>query len=187
MKLKPQSLLLILAISASIILALSAFIASCNNKNASTSSEMKSTTSKDSASASAAPSVFDLLIGTWKHSNGRLFERWTRNDNGTYNSVVYTLKGSDTSWRERASIYPERDKWIYENLVAGQNAGKPVKFTSIFITANSVQFSNPAHDFPTDINYTLPDANRVNAFIVGPNNKGGKDTILFNYTREKQL
>jgi len=25
----------------------------------------------------------------------------------------------------------------------------------------------------------------LNAFIIGPNNKGGKDTIPFNYTRIK--
>ena len=67
----------------------------------------------------------------------------------------------------------------------GQNDGKAIKFTSIILNEKTVQFSNPQHDFPTDINYTVADANTVNAFIIGPNNKGGKDTIPFNYTRLK--
>jgi hypothetical protein len=129
--------------------------------------------------------VFDKLTGTWRTENGRSFERWTKNDDGTFRSVAFSVKGSDTSWNENAVIYPENDKWVFENTVRGQNDGKSVKFFSSFFNENSVQFSNPAHDFPTDINYTLKDKNTVKAFIVGPNKKGGKDTIPFNYTRVK--
>lgn len=168
-----------------LIMALSLPFA-CTSESTGTTTTTQSTATKDSSEkASTAPDVFELLLGTWKHTNGRLFERWSKNNNGTYTSVVYSLKGNDTSWRERASIFPENEKWVYENLVAGQNDGKIVRFISTSMTANSVQFSNPAHDFPTDISYTLPDANTVHAFIVGPNNKGGKDTIPFNYTRLK--
>jgi hypothetical protein len=69
--------------------------------------------------------------------------------------------------------------------VKSQNEGKAVKFTSTFLNETSVQFSNPVHDFPTDINYTVTDDNTLRAFIVGLNNKGGKDTIPFNYIRVK--
>lgn len=179
MKLNPSRLLPVLLITLSLAFA-------CNNESTGTTPATENTVKTDSlAKSDPAPTVFELLLGTWKTSNSKLFERWTKNDNGSYTSVVFSLKGSDTSWRERASIYPESEKWIYENLVAGQNDGKTVKFTSTSITSNSVQFSNPAHDFPTDINYTLPNANTVHAFIVGPNAKGGKDTIPFNYVREK--
>jgi hypothetical protein len=125
-------------------------------------------------------------VGLWKSEDGKIFERWAKNDNGTYQSRVFSLNGSDTSWNEQATIYPENDKWVFENTVRGQNEGKAVKFTSTFLNENSVQFSNPAHNFPADVNYTVADANRVNAFIAGPNNKGEKDTIPFNYTRVKQ-
>ena len=50
---------------------------------------------------------------------------------------------------------------------------------------NTIQFSNPEHDFPNDINYTLQNNQTINAFIVGRNKKGGFDTILFNYKRIK--
>jgi len=129
--------------------------------------------------------VFSQLVGTWQSEDGKSFERWTKNDNGTFSSVGFSIKGTDTSWNEHASIFPENEKWVFENTVKDQNDGKAIRFTSSLLTASSVQFSNPAHDFPTDINYTIKDANTVNAFIVGPNSKGGKDTIPFNFTRVK--
>lgn len=129
--------------------------------------------------------VFDKLLGTWQNVNDGSFERWTKNSDDTYRSVVFSLKGADTSWNEEAGIFPEKDNWVFENTVKGQNDGRSVKFISMILTENSVQFSNPLHDFPTDINYTIQDYTTLKAFIVGPNNKGGKDTISFNYTRFK--
>ena len=128
---------------------------------------------------------FDKLLGIWKSEDGKSFEEWTKNEGGTYRSRGYSIKGTDTSWNEQANIYPESNNWIFENTVKGQNDGKAVKFTSTIMNEITVQFSNPQHDFPTDINYTVPDANTLNAFIMGPNNKGGRDTIPFNYTRIK--
>lgn len=177
MKLIPQRLLSVM------VLVLTFPMTSCNNE--STANATESAAKIDSSHTSSSAAVFDLLLGTWLRDDGKLYERWTKNDNGTFTSVVFRLKGADTSWEERVSIYPENDKWVYENRVAGQNDGKSVKFISSSITSNSIQFSNPAHDFPTDINYTIPDANTVNAFIAGSNDKGGKDTIPFNYTRAK--
>ena len=129
--------------------------------------------------------VFDKLIGTWQSEDGTGFERWTKEEDGSFHSVAFSVKGSDTSWNENARIYPENDKWISENTVKGQNDGKAVRFTSSLLTDSRVQFSNPEHDFPTDVSYTVVDANTVHAFIAGPNGKGGRDTIPFNYVRVK--
>ena len=164
-----QAILLSIAF---VILSLS--IIGCNNESSGTEST--------NAPTSSPGLVFDKLIGTWT-GDGKSYERWTKNADGTFRSVVFSVKGSDTSWNEEANIYPENNQWIFENLVKGQNEGKSIKFTSIFVEENSVQFSNPAHDFPTDVNYTVADNNTVHAFIVGPNNKGGKDTIPINYKR----
>ena len=145
-----------------------------------------STTEKEDASVPPQQQlIFDKPTGTWQSEDGKSFERWTKNNDGSYRSVGFSIKGSDTSWNEQANIYRENGNWIFENTVKGQNDGKAVKFTSSFLNETCVQFSNPAHDFPTDINYTVADANTLRAFIVGPNNKGGKDTIPFNYIRVK--
>lgn len=129
--------------------------------------------------------VFDKLVGLWKSKKGTSFEKWTKKDNGSYEAKSFRVRGTDTSWTEQVNIFKENDKWIYEVTVKGQNNGKAVKFTSAMLNDNSVLFSNPAHDFPTDIGYTVADDNTVNAFIVGPNKNGGKDTIPFSFTRVK--
>ena len=153
----------------------------CND----TGSGAEKTTEVITANKEATELVFDKLVGLWKSDDGRSFEQWDKNSDGTYESRAYSIKGVDTSWNEKADIYPENDNWIFENTVKGQNDGKAVKFTSTILNEKTVQFSNPQHDFPTDVNYTVPDATTLNAFIIGPNNKGGKDTIPFNYTRIK--
>ncbi|OSZ77848.1 hypothetical protein CAP36_15950 [Chitinophagaceae bacterium IBVUCB2] len=153
---------------------------SCNN---SSESKTEPDIKKTETSPTVTDLVFDKMLGTWQSEDGKSFERWARNDKGGYNSAAYTLKGTDTSWNEQATIYLENNNWIFENTVKGQNDGKAVRFVSSILQSNTVQFSNPAHDFPTDINYTIADANTLNAFIVGPNKNGGKDTIPFNYKR----
>lgn len=155
----------------------------CNNSNSKPAEE--STTKTDSNSA-VKPLVFDQMIGTWQNEDGKNFERWIKKDDGTFKSIGFSVKGTDTSWNEEANIYPENNNWVFENLVKDQNNGKSVKFTSSKLSESDVQFSNPAHDFPTDINYTIVDVNTLKAFIVGPNDKAGKDTIPYNFTRYKQ-
>jgi hypothetical protein len=158
-------------------------IIACGNQEGNT--ETVNDSAGKPAVVSSTPSllVFDKLVGTWQNENGRDFEKWTKNEDGTFHSVVFSVKGTDTSWSEEANIYPEKDKWIFENTVKGQNDGKSTKFISILLNETTVQFSNPAHNFPTDVNYTVPDPYTVNAFIVGPDGKGGKDTIPFNYKK----
>jgi hypothetical protein len=107
-----------------------------------------------------------------------------KKESGGYQAVGFTGMLNDTSWNERADIYQENGNWIFENTVREQNDRKAVKFTSTFINDTAVQFSNPAHDFPTDVNYTIADINTLRAFIIGPG-KNGRDTIPFNYVRVK--
>ena len=132
-----------------------------------------------------APLVFDKLVGTWLMEDGKTFEQWTKNADGTYHSIVFSVNGKDTSFSEDAKTYKENGNWVFENKVNGQNDGKAIKFTSTKLNDITVQFSNPAHNFPTDVNYTVTDENTINAFIIGPNKNGGKDTIPYNYKRVK--
>ncbi|HET6768679.1 MAG TPA: hypothetical protein VFH08_14805 [Chitinophagaceae bacterium] len=156
-------------------------IAACND----TTGGAEKTTEAVAAPTETKELVLDKLVGLWKSEDGMSFEQWDKNADSTYQTRAYSIKGLDTSWNEQASIYPKNDSWIFENTVKGQNDGKAVKFTSTILNERTVQFSNPQHDFPTDVNYTVSDANTLNAFIIGPNKRGGKDTIPFNYTRIK--
>ena len=166
----PQLLYLFLLVAAGM---------ACNN-SATQDAEKNNTPSTDPGQL-----LFDRLVGTWQQEDGKSFERWTKNADGTYRSDGFTIKDNDTSWNEQASIYADNKHWIFENTVKNQNGGKAIRFTSTLMNENSVQFSNPAHDFPTDINYTLANATTLRAFIVGPNGKGGTDTIPFHFTKLK--
>jgi len=170
------------SLSVSICLLIISVIA-CNNE-----SSMNDSVEKDSTVTEPKgppPLLFDRFLGTWKSFNGRSYERWVKNANGNYHSVGFRVKDNDTTWEEDINIYPQGNAWISENKVNGQNEGRSVKFTSTIFTENMVQFSNPAHDFPTDINYSIHHPDTLNAFIIGPNSKGGRDTIHFNFRRLK--
>lgn len=153
--------------------------AACNNAGENSAAE------KNVSTPTPSVMVFDKLVGTWQNEDGKSFERWTKNHDGTYNSKVFSVKGTDTSYNEEAIIYKENANWVFENRVKNQNDGKAVKFTSTQLTDSHVQFSNPAHDFPTDVNYTVVDSTTVRAFIIGTAKNGRKDTFYFNYRKLK--
>ena len=129
--------------------------------------------------------LFDGMTGTWYNEAAKNFERWTKIKPGLYHADAYTVKGKDTSYLEHARIFPENGKWIFANTVKGQNNGKEIKFIATRSNDNMIQFSNPKHDFPNDINYTLKDKNNLTAFIVGKNPTGGRDTLYFRFKRVK--
>jgi hypothetical protein len=129
--------------------------------------------------------VFDKFIGTWQIPAVNGFERWTKNEDGSFTTTGFNINGNDTSWNENGRVYTEAGKWVFENTIKNQNDGRAVKFICSQLTDSTVQFSNPAHDFPTDINYSFVDNNRLHAFICGPNDKGGKDTMHFEFTKVK--
>jgi hypothetical protein len=81
-----------------IICLLSFTLYNCNDQTGG-SSETKT----DSATVKQTishPPVFEKLLGTWQLEDGKTYERWKRNQDGTYRSDVYKLKGADTSWNE---------------------------------------------------------------------------------------
>lgn len=127
--------------------------------------------------------LFDRLIGLWKNEDGKSYERWTKNVDGSYLSVGFQVKDADTVYAERVYVHRENGQWTSENTVLEQNEGKAVKFTVTKLTQDEAHFNNPTHDFPTDIHYYLADENTIHAFIAGPNQSGSRDTIPFNFMR----
>ena len=154
---------------------------SCRNS----ATKQPDTNTGNETPSTSAVLIFDRLPGTWQSENGSIFERWVKNGDGTYESRVFSLAGDDTAWKETARIFPEDKHWVFENIVKGQNEGKATRFTSTILNDSSVQFSNPAHDFPTDINYTIVDDTTLNAFIIGPGSGDKRDTVWFKYRKRE--
>src|SRR5688572_26319459 len=97
-------------LSAGTIFLLSLVLLACNNPTTAGTNN----TNKPDSLLPTTQLVFDKLLGLWQSEDGNNFERWTKNENVTYRSVVYSLKGTDTVWKEQATIYKENDKWIFE-------------------------------------------------------------------------
>ena len=152
------------------------FFISCSNSGEKLNKE-------DENPADKKPLVFEKIAGTWLNEDAKTFERWSNQGKGVYHADVYKLNGADTIWTENARIFQENGYWIFENKVAGQNAGKAVSFRSTLLNDSSVTFSNPEHDFPTDINYTVINLIRLSAYIKGPGDSGQIVTIPYQYSR----
>lgn len=158
---------------ATLILAC-AIYCSCNNAgDAATVSSQKSSTPSN---------TLEGLTGTWQMEDGKNYERWTKSGNG-FHVVVFSVTHTDTSWKEDGYVFQENGNWVFENRVKGQNDGRAVRFTETAFDSTGITFSNPAHDFPTDIHYSLNSPIAVHAYIAGPNGKGGIDTFSYNYKR----
>jgi hypothetical protein len=135
-------------------------------------SDKKKNDSEDS------PPVFDRLIGTWRLAEEEQFERWIRNEDGSFSSRMYSVTGNDTTILEEVNVVKDGDKWNFITLVKGQNKGKAVTFTSTILQDTIVQFENPSHDFPRIINYRIESDHNMQAFIAGTS-----DTIYFNFSK----
>ena len=130
--------------------------------------------------ATGAP--FDQFIGTWLNTSFGNFEEWKTAGTDQYAVRSYGVNGADTVVQERVKVFKEAGNWVYEVTVIGQNNNQPVRFTSNAVSANQVNFSNPAHDFPTDINYAI-EGNALKAFIAGPGKNGEQKTIPIAFER----
>ncbi|HVE60583.1 MAG TPA: hypothetical protein VNA26_02100, partial [Chitinophagaceae bacterium] len=71
------------------ILVLLTIVTACNNQTKETENDAENS-NRISPSANEKP--FDKLVGTWQSEDGKTFERWSKNANGTYTSVAFSVK-----------------------------------------------------------------------------------------------
>ena len=139
------------------------FAFSCNTS--------KQITKKETTPSISESILFEKFVGNWENKTFGIFEKWEKINNDQFAALAFSVQGQDTIVQETVNIYKEADKWIYEVTVKGQNNGKAVKFTADNYSENQINFSNPSHDFPTDINYSFEE-NTMKAFIAGPEKNG---------------
>ena len=64
------------------------------------------------------------------------------------------------------------DQVVYEATVPNQNQGKTVPFTLNPNISDTLSFENPAHDFPTRIQYIPKSDDEVFVRVLGSDGKG---------------
>jgi hypothetical protein len=121
------------------------------------------------------------LAGCWElRTPARVVEEyWMRPRAGTMLGMGRTVVRDSMTEYESTMIRVSNGKLAYHANPSGQ---KPNTFSAIAITADSVVFEDPAHDFPQRVGYTRHGADSLVAWIEGTSN-GRTRRIPFPYKR----
>ena len=105
---------------------------------------------------------FDWLVGNWQrinvNSDERTFEIWEKINANKYEGIGFTLKESDTVFKENLTLLKEKNQWIYK--VGGVHEN-PVLFPLEEFKQNSFIAKNDINEFPKIIDYKIKDGNLI--------------------------
>ncbi|NNE05720.1 MAG: hypothetical protein HKO64_12265 [Xanthomonadales bacterium] len=91
------------------------------------------------------------LAGCWDSADKSGREVWVQDDKHSLAGFSVALNGSKVGFHEVLRIRQDKNGgWAYTAHPAGQ---APATFSAAQITANSVVFTNPGHDYPQQIRY----------------------------------
>jgi len=121
-----------------------------------------------------------VLAGCWIDEQGNSVEIWLPPENNLMLGTAQTVKDGEIVFFERLQI---------KKTAAGdiQYIAKPSNQSMAVFTLSSASngrlvFSNPQHDFPTEIIYQLPSGDSLQASIAGVSD-GQRREIGFNKSR----
>ncbi len=124
----------------------------------------------------------DWMSGHWCGRMGADFieERWLPARGGMLIGVGRTTRGARTLEFEfmRVVLAPDGQP----SYIAQPNGGPAVEFKRVSGGADWVRFENPAHDFPTQVEYRRT-GNHLHAHIAGPGDGSKQKVINFEYDR----
>lgn len=101
----------------------------------------------------ARPSLPGWMAGTWMMEDGASWsdEVWTDPRGGIMLGVSRSGFGPELQFWEVAQIRVKPDGGI--SLFAQPQGKPPSEFPMVLISAESIEFANPAHDYPQRIRY----------------------------------
>lgn len=126
------------------------------------------------------------LMGHWENRDGDFLmtESWQKLNDSTFAGASFVIEKGDTVFRESLRIEEHSKTLFYIPTVRDQNEGKPVEFELTTYGSGIVVFKNPAHDFPTAIQYHFLNNDSLIAEISGIRN-GKEAKEVFPYKRIK--
>ena len=135
---------------------------------------------QDSTIRPAAATVAQAawLAGVWTGASGTLTveERWTPPSGGSMLAIVRTMRDGVMTGFEFVCITEREGGLVYSAMPNGRTP--PTDFRLTQVTADSVTFENPKHDFPTRIRYTrLPDGS-LETLVSGNGNEKPERVLL---------
>jgi hypothetical protein len=124
---------------------------------------------------------FDSWIGIWteNQADGNFKESWTKESDTLFIGASSMVSEKDTLFQENIRLVLRGKDIFYIPTVPGQNEDKPVAFKLIASSDKTWTFENKAHDYPSQIIYTLNNQNSITATIQGTENNRSKKFSLF--------
>jgi glyoxylase-like metal-dependent hydrolase (beta-lactamase superfamily II) len=129
--------------------------------------------------AGTPESRLSWLLGCWQMTRrgSTIEERWSVAPDGSLSGRGRTLRDGTVVDSEVVTITARGDTLVYTANPAGQ---AQALFLAPTATDTSVNFTNPAHDFPTRVSYRRAGAMGLTAEIAGAGS-GGERVIPFPY------
>jgi hypothetical protein len=132
------------------------------------------------AAAAKAPGTIaqvGWISGVWIGVNGvTTEERWTPVAGGSMIGVGRTLRGTAMAAFEFLCIAERGGSLVYSAMPGGRSPA--THFTATAVTADSVTFENPAHDYPKLIRYTKRADGSLETTISGEGGQRAQSVVL---------
>ncbi len=140
---------------------------------------------KDGLNSKQAFRELESLEGMWKMSldSSSVEEVWRKENDTLYKGYSYEVSGTDTVITELIELYLSNNEVYYVPTTYGQNDGNPVAFKLTSRQGGVFNFTNPDHDFPNLISYSVIDRNHIIATVSG-DVEGTTRALDFDYYRQ---
>jgi hypothetical protein len=127
-----------------------------------------------------------VLEGRWKmklEEGSSIEEVWKKENDTLYKGYSYEVNKGDTVITELIDLYVSNLQIFYVPTTYGQNDGNPVAFKLTSREGGVFNFTNPDHDFPNLISYSVIDRNHIIATVSG-DVEGTTRALDFDYYRQ---
>lgn len=120
------------------------------------------------------------LVGEWKNdldtSELLSYEHWWAKDSAALDGLGFVLSGMDTVSIEDLRITRRGEAIVYSARISTQNNGEWVEFQLQPTGPDTLLFTNPGHDFPSELRYVRGAPNVWDVLV-----KGGARSFALRY------
>ncbi len=123
------------------------------------------------------------ILGSWSNisEGSQSYERWEVENDSLFIGMSITMKDGDTIFAERMRLF--QNKGIVGLFVETVGAEpNPVVFTQVPNAEHLFTFENIENEFPSQIIYTQPEADKIHAWVSG-NVDGSPQKMDFYFNR----
>jgi hypothetical protein len=131
-------------------------------------------------------SELSFLEGSWKmklEGSSSIEEVWKKENDTLLKGYSFEVNEGDTVITELIDLYVSNLQIFYVPTTYGQNDGNPVAFKLTSREGGVFNFTNPDHDFPNLISYSVIDRNHIIATVSG-DVEGTTRALDFDYYRQ---